>query len=164
MTAIWHIYALIRRDTNKVFYIGCSKNPRQRLDAHYSERGGAKYPYMKKLEKAGIKVSYRTIKKSLDQTEAYKIEAREIDRRPDLINRTGVHAPKEKLKRRQQKRTITIQMRVTEQEMSAFDAAAAAAYMERPTWIRYTLHTAAQPQIAALSRTARKTRSYARQP
>ena len=84
---IWSLYALIDPRTDRVFYVGITTNPRDRVAGHRHDPASAAYYRVKDVHAAGLKCRMKIIRVYLDKHEALDHENRLIALHPGLLNK-----------------------------------------------------------------------------
>lgn len=83
-----YVYCLIDPRNNKPFYIGVSKYPWGRLNAHASDRCSAAWPVVRSLLDAKVRPDeiLKIYKRCPDRNSALDLEHRLISTTPGLVN------------------------------------------------------------------------------
>ncbi len=83
---MFHVYLLIDPRNDRVFYVGCSKNLKQRLSNHASDVGSSASLYMRWLKRASVKPRVEIVASFEDRHEAFDFEYKTLDSYPDTLN------------------------------------------------------------------------------
>lgn len=90
----YFVYALLRNDTNEIFYVGITKDLEDRMICHWNQKGGVlKSNIIKKLRKKGYdKIQYKVLASGLSARNACKLEVALIKKYGRILDGTGILA------------------------------------------------------------------------
>lgn len=82
----WFVYVLIDPRNNKVFYVGCSVAPKERLKAHKYSMAGSAWLRCAEIRDSGLRPEVKSIRRFTVRQNALEFESKMIRETPGLVN------------------------------------------------------------------------------